>query len=173
MSCQKSDSLKGNRLDKATRNAVLEKIPYGLYVVGAKTKDGVATIIANWICQVSFNPTLVSVAIEFESEMRAYIEESKFFSVNILHGGSVEFAKAFLKKSKQADSLINGKEMTLTDNGTPFLLDALASFECKVVDAMKSGDHTLFLGEVIDVILNGAGESLTLKETGWKYSRWN
>jgi len=158
-------------LDKTTRNKVLSKIPYGLYVVGSNTKDGVSTIIANWISQVSFHPPLVAIAVEYDSDMRDYIEESKFFSINMLAKGSTQLAKAFLKKSKQSGSMLNGKEATVTKYGTPYLKDSVASIECKVVNSLEVGDHVLFVGEVIDAVSHDDGEILTLKETGWKYSR--
>ena len=103
--------------------------------------------------------------------MRVYIERAKWFSVNMLASGSTQFAKAFLKKSRHVGSPVNGKEITITKHGTPFLKDAAASLECKVVDVIRVGDHVLFVGEVIDAVAHDNSEILTLKETGWKYSR--
>jgi len=158
-------------LDKSTRNRILNKIPYGLYIVGAKTKEGLTAIIANWVGQVSFDPPLVSVSIEYDSDMKSYIEESNYFSINMLQAGSTHFAKTFLKKSKPVATSVNGKEITLAKNGSPFLSDAIASLECKVLNSVGVGDHVMFVGEVIDGIWHSDEQILTLKETGWKYNR--
>lgn len=158
-------------MDKSTRNKVLSKIPYGLYIVGTKAKEGLAAIIANWVGQVSFDPPLVSISIEHDSDMKSYIEESKYFSVNMLTAGSTHLARAFLKKSRPVATNVNGQEITLAKNGSPFLKDAIASLECKVVNSVRVGDHVMFVGEVIDGRWHSDEQILTLKETGWKYNR--
>jgi flavin reductase (DIM6/NTAB) family NADH-FMN oxidoreductase RutF len=38
-----------------------------------------------------------------------------------------------------------------------------------VVLEQPAGDHVLFLGEVVDAHYNRDGESLTMKETGFRY----
>lgn len=158
-------------MDKSIRNRILSKIPYGLYIVASKTKEGPVAIVANWVGQVSFDPPLISVSIEYDSDMNGYIEESKYFSVNMLYAGAAHFAKAFLKKSRPVAASVNGKEITLATNGSPFLKDAIASLECRVENSVRVGDHVMFVGEAIDGILHSDGDILTLKETGWKYNR--
>ncbi len=158
-------------MNKKILTTVLGKIPYGLYLISSKTEHGVATIIVTWVCQVSFTPPLVSVSIEKDSEMRVHIERSRYFSINMLAEDSVDFAKGILKKSGSHNSNINGKETILTKNGTPFLKEAVASFECKVVEWISTGDHVLFIGEVLESICSDSRSILTLAATGWKYAR--
>lgn len=158
-------------MEKSSRDKLLRKIPYGLYVVCSKSKEGAAAIIANWVTQVSFDPPLIAIAIEFDSDMRHHIEETKMFSVNMLPAGSAHLAKPLLKKSKQRGSTINEIGFTLSKGGVPFLDDAVDSIECTVVDSVRTGDHLLFVARVGDSISKGEHDILTLKETGWKYSR--
>ncbi|MDL1892792.1 flavin reductase [Sphingobacteriales bacterium CHB3] len=158
-------------MEKATLNKVLRKIPYGLYIVGSKTEGGVAAIIANWMTQVSFSPPLIGVAIESDSNMRVHINRSKFFSLNFLPSGSVELAKPFLKKSKQEGFKLNNMNFTLSNQGAPFLEVAVDSFECRVTQSMQTGDHVFFVGEITDGLFKREHGILTMKETGWKYSR--
>ena len=159
-------------MDRATRKKVLSKIPYGLFILGSRdnSAEGVM-MIANWISQVSFDPPLLVVSIEEDSDMCSYIETSKYFSVNMLASGNKEIAKAFLKKFKGKKNLQTSFEMSVGKGGMPFLNNAVASLECKVVQSMKAGDHVIFLGEIVDGMDRGDEEILTLKETGWKYSR--
>ncbi len=158
-------------MEKSILHKILSKIPYGLYIVGAKADGGLAAIIANWVGQVSFEPPLISISIEHDSDMKRHIEEAKYFSINMLRTGSTQTAKAFLKKSKPIPASINGKEITLGKHGSPFLNDAIASLECKVVNCIRAGDHVMFIGEVTDGTVHSEEEILTLKETGWKYNR--
>ena len=103
--------------------------------------------------------------------MRIHIDHANFFSLNMLPSGSSDFAKAFLKKMTPSKESLNGKPITLTLNGTPLLSDAGASLECKVIRSVPAGDHVLFVGEIVDVVSRSGEDFLTLKETGWKYSR--
>jgi flavin reductase (DIM6/NTAB) family NADH-FMN oxidoreductase RutF len=39
------------------------------------------------------------------------------------------------------------------ESGTPVLQNALANLDCSVVNAYDGGDHTIFVGEVREVIV--------------------
>ena len=151
---------------------VLELIPYGLYVVGSLHDGEPAAIVANWLMQVSFAPPCVAIAVEADSRMRAYIGASGFFSVNILPSGSRATARAFLKAPEGKGETIGGRPFVRGKNGTPYLPEANASFECRVRDTFDVPDHVLFVGEVVDAVLRKEGENvLTLRETGWRYRK--
>src|SRR5512147_1837167 len=90
----------------------LEKIPYGLYVVGSLRDGTPVTMIANWVTQVSFHPPCLAIAVENDSKMRRYIESCHFFCVNILPSGSKLTAKAFLKSPEAVDATIAGKKFS-------------------------------------------------------------
>ncbi len=158
--------------DRETVGRVLQQIPYGLYVVGSLNGTVPSTIVANWVTQVSFAPPWVAIAVEEGSRMKEYIGASGFFSVNILPSGGRETAKAFLKGPEAAGTTIGGKKFEPAGNGTPFLVDASASFECRVMQTLAVPDHHLFIGEVVDAVLRREGAGvLTLSETGWRYKR--
>lgn len=160
-------------MDKTIRDRALQHFPYGLYVVGAVNGRAVATIVANWATQVSFSPALVAIAIEHDSRMRAHIEMSGFFSINMLPPNKTEIARSFVKPRETNGNDISGRRFERAKNGTPFLHDAVACIECRVVHAYPAGDHLVFVGEVTDAMIHkdGRGEVLTLRQTGWRYHR--
>jgi len=151
--------------------AALGQVPYGLYIIGSANGDRIAAIVANWVVQVSFHPQLVAVSIEQDSNMRKCIESSGFFSVNILPAGGKSIAQPFLKAKEPVANRIHGREFRTAMNGSPFLLDANACVECKVVQRLDAGDHVLFVGEVVDAVTHREGDALTLRETGWNYQK--
>ncbi len=158
--------------DRETAGRVLEHIPYGLYVVGSLNGRVPATMVANWVTQVSFSPPWVAIAVEADSRMREYIGRSGLFSVNILPSGGRDTAKAFLKAPEATGDTIGGKKFERAKNGSPFLVDASASFECRVMRTLEVPDHLVFIGEVVDALLRREGtDVLTLRETGWRYNR--
>jgi flavin reductase (DIM6/NTAB) family NADH-FMN oxidoreductase RutF len=51
------------------------------------------------------------------------------------------------------------------------LLDfALGWVECRIERSVPSGDHVVYLAEIVQVGLNRQGTPLTLKEAGFKYA---
>jgi flavin reductase (DIM6/NTAB) family NADH-FMN oxidoreductase RutF len=158
-------------MDTALKKTVLRMFTYGLYAVTAKHDDDAALMTANWLTQSSFDPPMLTLAAESDSHTRRVIEASGAFAVNIYESGQRELAgqlgRTFAKHpEKQAD--IAWKPGPAT--GSPLLEAALGWVECRVVGAAPSGDHTLFIAEVVEVGLNRQGTPLTLRETGFKYA---
>ncbi len=105
--------------------------------------------------------------------MRERIETGGYFSVNMLPPKNVALARAFLKPKETTGDVIGGRHVNRAHHGTPFLHDAVAALECRVVAQHAAGDHVLFVGEVTDAAAHrdGKGGVLTLRETGWRYHR--
>ena len=158
-------------MDTATKKTVLRLLTYGLYAITAKHGDEVSLMTANWIVQSSFDPPMLTLAAEVDSHTRQLIEASRAFAVNVYETGQRELAgqlgRTFAKHpEKQTD--IAWKPGPVT--GSPLLEAALGWVECKVVGSLPSGDHVLYVADVVEVGLNREGTPLTLKETGFKYA---
>jgi flavin reductase (DIM6/NTAB) family NADH-FMN oxidoreductase RutF len=158
-------------MDKRAKDHALQSFPYGLFVVGAVKGDVGLTIVANWGTQVSFKPSLLAIAIEYDSRMRAVIETSRAFSINLLPSKEIRVAKMFIKPREVRTSDYERHQLSGSRHGLPFLNDAIACVECRVVASHQMGDHLLFVGEVTDALYRGGGDALTLRETGWRYHR--
>ena len=158
-------------MDTALKKTVLRLFTYGLYAVTAKHGDEVAIMTANWIVQSSFEPPMLALAAEADSHTRHVIEASSAFAVNIYETGQRELAgqlgRTFGKHpEKQSDVAWKPGPAT----GSPLLDAALGWVECRVVNSMPSGDHVLYVADVVEVGLNREGTPLTLRETGFKYA---
>ncbi len=157
-------------MTRADLKKALQQLSYGLYVVGSSTKaDRRVSILANWVSQVSFVPPLVAISIEHGSTMHEAILERRSFSVNVLPSGSPQMTRGFLKSHSTDTKSFNGWEFHLAGGGSPFLKDALSCFECTVQSATECGDHTLFVGEVVELEVHRNAPGLTLRETGLNY----
>ena len=53
--------------------------------------------------------------------------------------------------------------------GTPLLRDALASLDCRLVSTHAAGDHTLFVGAVVEARVRTADRPLTSRELPYIY----
>jgi flavin reductase (DIM6/NTAB) family NADH-FMN oxidoreductase RutF len=150
---------------------VLQQFPYGLYLVGATRSGRPLLILANWVTQVSFSPPLIAVAIEVDSKMHRHIADAGYFSVNILPTGKRELARDFLKSQEPVGQSVNGHSFRNAPHGSPWIDEAASCLECHVVAGHDAGDHTLFIGRIVQSILHTQGQGMTLKESGLNYQR--
>jgi len=138
-------------MDPNAKKTALRMIPYGLYVLTARGKDGaIAAATVNWVTQASFAPPLVVIGVKADSGAHALIKEAGNFALNILGKGQQAAAFAFFKPVNHQGDLINGETFRAGSTGAPILASVPAFVECKLVDTVEKGDHSIFVGEVVD-----------------------
>ena len=142
-------------MDATVKKTTLRMIPYGLYVLTAEAADGrVAAATINFVTQTSFNPPLLVAALKADSGAYALVKETKAFALNMLGKGQQGAAFAFFKPADKQGDKISGEAYRKGTTGSPILLSALASVECKVVEIVAKGDHHIVVGEVVDANLS-------------------
>ncbi|MFQ5472840.1 MAG: flavin reductase family protein [Dehalococcoidia bacterium] len=164
---------------------VMHEMPYGLYIIGSREDGGVNGMMADWVMQVSFEPRLVAVSFENDSNTLKNVREHKVFSVNLLaqDDESMELARLFAqpssgdkvkgRKDPEATKVhrkLDGLDYEVTELGTPVLASAMAWFECEVENSFPIGDHTLVVGRVLNGRIEKEVEPMTSGYTGWTYS---
>ena len=138
-------------MDANVKKTVLRMIPYGLYVLTARGKDdAVAAATVNWVTQASFAPPLVVVGVKTDSHAHALIKESKAFALNVLGQGQQAMAFAFFKPATREGQTISGEPFRWGTTGAPILERTPAFVECRLVDTVERGDHSVFVGEVVE-----------------------
>jgi flavin reductase (DIM6/NTAB) family NADH-FMN oxidoreductase RutF len=162
-------------MDEAEKKAALRMIPYGLYVLTSASADGaVAAATVNWVTQSSFKPPLVVVAVKADSGAHEIIKRSGNFALNVLGKGQSGLAFAFFKPAEREGNTVNGEPFHTATTGAPLLASAIAHVECKLLQTIEHGDHSVFLGEVVGAGLKDAPAgrpddlTLTLKDLGEK-----
>jgi flavin reductase (DIM6/NTAB) family NADH-FMN oxidoreductase RutF len=136
-------------MDADAKKTALRMIPYGLYVLTAEGKDGeVAASTVNWVTQTAFQPPLVVVGVKADSGAHGIIKECGTFALNFLGKDQKEQAFTFFKPLEREGNTIGGEPFRKGSLGTPILERAPAFVECKLVDTLEKGDHSVFVGEV-------------------------
>jgi len=164
-------------MDANHKKQALRMIPYGLYVLAAKSGDGegqLATSTVNWVTQASFDPPLVAVGVKKDSISHAVVKEAGAFALNVLGKGQQDMAFAFFKHAEPEGDTVAGESFTLGSTGAPILANTPAFIECRLKETVEIGDHSVFVGEVVDagVAKEADGraddETLTLRDLGEK-----
>ncbi len=157
-------------MDTAAKKTVLRLFTYGLFAVTAKDGEGGHGMLANWITQVSFEPPLLALAVEHDSHMQMLIDMHGAFAVNVLESGQRDFAGQLGRTfAKHPDKFKDVAWKPGPVTGSPIMEVGLGWVECRVLEEQITGDHNLYIAEVVEAGVNKEGEPLTLKETGFKY----
>lgn len=158
----------------------LKKITYGFYVVTTKksaddiqsrTEDYYAAGIVSWVSQCSFDPPMVMVAIQSQSDLCETIRKSKVFVVNILGKADKPMISPFSKDSVVEGNKLNGYVFKEGITGAPILEKVPVYLECHLEEVVKSqADHTILIGKVVGQGLpNPDAEPLMEWETDYHY----
>ena len=141
--------------------------PTGVSVVTTVTPEGrpYATT-ANAVMSVSLDPLLVLVSLSTDGKTHASINKYGYFGLNFLSGSQAHLGDYYGRStSHERETLPTA--VICHSSGVTLFEDALSSIVCKVIQQVIAGDHTLFIGEVID-IENRDGEALIFYKGGYK-----
>ncbi|HEY8498745.1 MAG TPA: flavin reductase family protein [Limnochordales bacterium] len=158
-------------MDPEVRKQVLRKLTYGLYVLTAAHQGELAAGTVNWLSQASFSPPLLMVGVKADSRLHALVERSGAFAVGILGAHQKDVAQAFFRPTTVEGDRINGHPWRPGPaTGAPILTELPAWLEARVTDAVKRGDHTVFVAEVVEAGLpDPQARPLEMWDTGWFY----
>lgn len=123
--------------------------------------EGVHTALtANSFASVSLDPLLVLVCVDLTAESHPFIASSRAFAVNILSADQEGISRAFATKDPGKDAALRTLPHHTGQSGAPILDESLGFFDCRVVQETHAGDHTIFIGEVLEFGGTGDGDAL-------------
>ncbi|WP_040048006.1 flavin reductase family protein [Bacillus thermotolerans] len=150
-------------MDDRLFRSTMGKFATGVTVITTEVDGKAHGMTANAFMSVSLNPKLVLISIGEKARMLDRIHQSGTFAVNILSAEQKEVSMLFAGQIKEEKKV----EFEYIQ-GVPTVKGALANVVCKVHSSQVAGDHTLFIGEVQDIVLQD-GTPLTFFEG--KYGR--
>lgn len=157
-------------MDETAKAKLLKAIPYGLFAIGVRSGEEANAFTANWLTQCSSEPPLLAVAVENAGRSVGLMRESGAFSVNFWGAGQRREAARLARPAARAPEKLAEHAHRPGTTGSPLLMDTLGYLECRVVDARSTGDHTLFVGEIVAAGVFAEGEMLDLRKAGFSYT---
>jgi cob(II)yrinic acid a,c-diamide reductase len=128
------------------------------------TTDGPAGrrgVTISAVCSVSDNPATMLVCLNRSHEFNHLFIENQVFALNTLSIGQQALSEAFSGKGElsQQDRFALGRWQTL-QTGAPVLMDALASFDCRIIATHEVATHYVIYGKVTALNIGEPGRSL-------------
>lgn len=127
----------------------------GVYVIGVIDGEQRSAFTASALMQVSFSPPLVALGVSPAHASYKLLKAGRVFTINVLADQQQSLAAHFGTQSAQAVDKLAALRWRPGKTGAPLLADALAHFDCEVVDDIAAGDHRLVTGRVVDAAMNG------------------
>src|SRR3954451_16436452 len=141
------------------------------FKVGMRTLAGAVNIItsthgghrygmtATAVCSATADPPTVLACVNKLATTHGAVAKSKAFCVNVLRAEDWELSTSF-SGAQSGETRFKSRDWTRLATGSPVLIDALVSFDCRVVKSLAHGSHTIFLGQVEQVLMGKRGRPL-------------
>lgn len=145
--------------------AAMGQMASGVTVITVRAGEDDHGFTASSFTSVSIDPMLVLVCVVRAQRSHALLEEAKHFAVNILSIGQKELGIRFA--STKLTDRFAGVDITRAITGAPILPGNLAWVDCKLVDVLPGGDHSIFVGQVVAGDAPGGQDPLTYYNRVW------
>lgn len=138
--------------DKDAFRAVMRRYPTGVTVVTTRAGEVDHGMTANAVVPVSLEPILFLISVDHTARLHDLVPEAGSFVVNMLSAEQEKVSRTFALKE------LSDEERWATVTTHPSTVGALridgcvGYLDCRLTDSFPGGDHTLYLGEVVEVV---------------------
>jgi len=145
-------------MDLKYGNSAREPFVTNVGLITSNGKNGNNIMAAEWTFQISHDPGLISVSIGPSKATHENIAETKFFGISIASEEQTAISSiAGGSSGRKVDKISALKDMGFTFSEGKhidvLLVDESALImECKLIDQVTRGDHTVFTGEILSIL---------------------
>ena len=121
---------------------------------------------ANAFTSVCLEPPVVLVCVAHSTNTYGFLERIGRFGVNILRQDQEDLGTYFAKRPEDRQEDVSVSYAT-AEEGVPFLDHSMVSLGCRVIGSHVYGDHTIYLGEVMEIHQNDSSMPLMFFRSRW------
>ncbi|NJR20585.1 MAG: flavin reductase family protein [Hyphomonadaceae bacterium] len=137
--------------DQKEYRSALGSFATGVTIVTANDANGHGHgLTVNSFTSVSLDPPLVLWCLGNKSDSYDIFANSSHYAINVLPADGKDLAMRFAGKGDQQFAAGEAKSLV---TGAPILNDAIAAFDCVVVDKIVAGDHLILIGQTQDFVV--------------------
>jgi len=148
----------------AEQRSLFRRWPAGVSVVVAEVDGRRSGLTVSSLVSLSLEPRLIGISIALDASLHELLRGADEWAVSILGGHQEHLAQHFAR-SVPPIALWNGIEVREDD---PRLLAGASGWVvARTVDSVATGDHTLFVGEIVSLEEGNAATSLIYVHRGY------
>ena len=147
--------------------SAMSKFATGVTVISSVDDKGEPhSMTANSFTSVCLDPPTVLVCVAHGTNTHGFVSGNGRFGVNILLEEQEPLGAYFAKRPEDRVGDLE-YSYNIDDSGVPVLQDSMVSFSCNVSGTHVYGDHTIYVGEVVNLHLGNSGEPLMFFQSRW------
>jgi flavin reductase (DIM6/NTAB) family NADH-FMN oxidoreductase RutF len=146
---------------------LMRRFPHGVAVLTVDAEGQRLGLTVASLVSLSLEPPLVGVAVDRQAAMHELLRRAGGFALSLLADGQEWLAQHFARGVPPI-AMWHGIASREGAAGAPLLVGALGWLECRLVTEHETGDHTLFVGEVLSVELGERAPPLVHVESGYR-----
>ena len=154
-------------IDEASFKLALSHFASGVTVVTTEHDGRPYGLTVASFASLSLRPPLVLVCIEKSVKSHEALSAARKFGVSILAEGQADISNRFASKTEEKFAGLQTRRGVL---GVPLIEGALTTIECRTTDILAGGDHSIFVGEVVEIVA-GEGNPLVYYRSGYRSIR--
>ena len=133
---------------------IIGRFATGVTVVTTAVDGWLHGMTANAITSVSLDPLLLLVCVDKAAHTHDHLSRAGAFAVNILSEDQQDVSQTFAASSEPEEGRLQGVAYRIGGNGAPIIDGCIAHIECEVSEHTDAGDHTIFIGSVLDATVD-------------------
>ncbi|MCO5207150.1 MAG: hydroxymethylglutaryl-CoA lyase [Anaerolineae bacterium] len=153
-----------------TFKQAMSQFASGVTVVTTRVNDTPIGVTASSFNSLSVDPPLVTVSLNKRMFSHKVIADSGQFAVNVLGAHQAEWGMRFAGMMPDMTDRFAGIDTFEAVTGCPILPDVLAWVDCDVWATYDGGDHTIFVGQVVDLGVSDSELPLLYHSRLWRRS---
>ncbi len=150
----------GDVVDSQQFKDVMARIPTGVAVITSVSDGAFHGVTVSSFGALSLDPPLACVSILKEINSHQRLLRADGFVINVLAREHTFFAEQFSGQTPLADPDFARVPHRLGALGAPLIDGCISWIECRPWAQYPAGDHTLFIGEIVDLSLGNSVDPL-------------
>ena len=146
----------------AEQRELFRRWPAGVSVVVAENEQRRAGLTVSSLVSLSLVPPMVAISLAHVASLYEVLQEAGEWTASILSGEQDWLAQHF---ARSVPPLVQWDGIPVRDDDPRLIADAVGWLRVRTVAEVPAGDHTLFVGEVLDVERGRATTSLVYAES--------
>lgn len=147
------------QLGKADFRNAMSRLGAAVSIITTDGPAGRAGFTASAVCSVTDEPPSLLVCLNRNASVYATFKQNGVLCVNVLGAGHQNISNLFGGKTSMEERF-SSATWSQSHSGSPVLVEADVSFDCRLIHRVEVGTHDVLICEVISVSISNEAKSL-------------
>lgn len=135
----------------------MRSLAAGVNLITTRHAGASGGMIATAVTSVSAEPPTLLICVNRSASLFEMLQASGQFCVNVLGADATALVDVFSSSARRAERFQSGQWLDLP-SGMPASGQALVAFDCRVAKVVDWHSHSIFFGEVVNVVHPSAAQ---------------